>query len=460
MAHKKTTEDFKVEVSLKYPELVVLGEYKGAAISIEIGCQVGHTWTVSPTNLLSKGTRSTCRECYGKSTIRLDWTSANILKLRELVENNTSTEELQKIFNTTKASIDNACSKNNITRDRFLSHTKRRLLDITSSLNYTVLSIQNSSYGNIEYICDKGHSNTQTISNFMAGHYCPKCISALGISKGESELLEFIKSEYSGWIETSDRDILEGKELDIVLPDLGIAFEFNGEYWHREDKVGKNYHLNKTKDTIDFGYQLIHIYESEWATKKEIVKSRIKSILGSTSKIFARKCIVKEIRFPKDFLNTNHIQEQGSPTSVNLGLFFENNLVAVMTFSSPRFSKEYTYELVRYCSILNTTIVGGASKLLKYFKNKYMGSIISYSDKRWSIGSLYSTLGFKYSHTSVPNYRYYKRLTSLSRYKCQKHLLKTLFPNSFSEELTEKEIMSLEGYYPVYDCGNDVWVLN
>jgi hypothetical protein len=130
-----------------------------------------------------------------------------------------------------------------------------------------------------------------------------------------------------------------------------------------------------------------------------------------------------------------------------------------MTFGIPRFTKEYDYELIRYCCKLNTTVVGGASKLLKYFRSKHAGSIISYADRRWSTGNLYAKLGFSFKHNSAPGYKYYKGKKVLSRYQCQKHLLKTLFPELWEEAKSETAIMSEAGYNKVFDCGNSVWVL-
>jgi predicted nucleic acid-binding Zn-ribbon protein len=311
----------------------------------------------------------------------------------------------------------------------------------------------------IEYTCDVCGITWKAKPNNIVSKEsgCPNCAKAIKISKGESAILEFIKSIYSGWIVTNDRHILEGKELDIVLPDLGLAFEFNGIYWHREELAGKEYHLNKTKAVEDFGYQLIHINEDEWVNKQDIVKSRIKSILGNTDKIGARKCTIREVSeaTSTEFLNTNHIQ--GSCVSTHrYGMYLGDELVALMTFGIPRYSKDYKFELLRYCSILDYTVVGGASKLLKYFRSLNAGSIVSYSDRRWSVGKLYSTLGFKLSHNSSPNYRYYKGLKSLSRNQCQKHKLVEL---GYSIELTEKKIMEQRGYHAVYDSGNTVWVL-
>ncbi len=131
-----------------------------------------------------------------------------------------------------------------------------------------------------------------------------------------------------------------------------------------------------------------------------------------------------------------------------------------MTFSKPRFNHDYAYELVRFCSKLNTQVIGGASRLLKYFRTKNPNkSILSYADRRWSTGNLYKQLGFSLSHYSSPNYRYYKGKHSMSRYSCQKHNLKGLFPKFYDASLSEKQIMIKAGYNCVYDSGNSVWVI-
>jgi hypothetical protein len=132
--------------------------------------------------------------------------------------------------------------------------------------------------------------------------------------------------------------------------------------------------------------------------------------------------------------------------------------VAVMSFAKPRFNSKYQWELIRYSSELNTTIVGGASRLLKYFERKYKPtSIISYCDRRWGSGGLYLQLGFTESHKSKPNYFYYKSGKVFPRYKFQKHKLPNLLDN-FDESKTEVENMLDNGYLRYFDCGNYVFV--
>ena len=178
-------------------------------------------------------------------------------------------------------------------------------------------------------------------------------------------------------------------------------FEFNGTYWHREDKLGKTYHLNKTNYFNNLGYKLIHIWEYDWINpiKQNILKEKIKALLGvDQTKIYARKCIIKKIssKEKNEFLNKHHIQGEDK-SKVKLGLFFENELFAVMTFGKPRFNKNYEWELIRYATKSGYHVLGGAGKLLKYFERNYNPkSIITYADRSYSQGNMYKQIGFKY----------------------------------------------------------------
>lgn len=304
---------------------------------------------------------------------------------------------------------------------------------------------------------------------YDAKHYdgfhikCPKCYSSYyRISDKEHQLVEFIQNIVnSQQIKTNDRTILDGKyELDVYVPEKNIAIEFDGLYWHSTaQKNDNNYHLNKTTLCEAKGIQLIHIFENEWIYKQDIVKSRLKSFLGIYDKtIFARKCIVKEVlsNESRQFQEDNHIQ--GSVNAkVNLGLYYNNKLVSLMTFGKCRFDKKHEWEMLRFCNKLNYHILGAAGKLLKYFERTYQPkSIVSYADRRWSKGKLYKVLGFKLDHVSAPNYWYVFGDTIKSRLQFQKHKLKNIL-EKYNENLSEVENMKNNGYYRIFDCGNLVF---
>lgn len=325
--------------------------------------------------------------------------------------------------------------------------------------NYSKVDYKNNST-NVEIICPDHGSFFQIPHNHLQGKGCPRC--AHSVSKPEQGIFDYISSIYKGTIVQSDRSILDKKELDIYIPDKQLAIEFNGLRWHSEE-MGKlrNYHLNKTNECLEKGIQLIHIFEDEWLEKSQIVKSRIKHLLGRTpGSIFARKCIIKEIsnELASKFINKYHIQGNCS-ASIKLGLFYKNRLVAVMTFGKSRFNKKYNWELLRYCTISNFNIIGGASKLLSCFRKSNEGSIISYADKRWSKGNLYIQLGFKQLMDSTPNYFYFNDFKRYSRVSFQKHKLENKL-DIFDKNLSEYENMLANGYSRIWDCGNKVFVLN
>ncbi|MBR4316776.1 MAG: hypothetical protein IKP65_07450 [Alphaproteobacteria bacterium] len=278
----------------------------------------------------------------------------------------------------------------------------------------------------------------------------------------EKEILEFIKSIYDGEVISNDRSFIAPYELDIYIPEKKIAIEFDGLFWHNE-KSGKdkNYHLNKTELCEKKDVQLIHIFEDEWLEKKDIIKSIIKSKLGIYDKrIYARRCIIKEIdNKTKDaFLESNHLQGKDN-SKIKFGLYYENELVSIMTFGKPRFNKHYDYELIRFASKLGYQVIGGCSKLLKHFIKLYTGkSIISYADRRFSNGKVYEAIGFKLINKTKPGYWWEKEKRKYSRYQCQKHKLKKILGNDFKSDLSESENMMFNGFVKIYDCGELVYI--
>lgn len=283
-----------------------------------------------------------------------------------------------------------------------------------------------------------------------------------GTSEEEKEFIKYIESLYNGLIIRNDRSTLENKELDLYLPNNHIAFEFNGMYWHSE-KNGKDrlYHLNKSIECQKKGVRLIHIFEDEWILKRNKIESLIKSSLGIyNKKIGARKCDVREIETPeaKNFLNENHLQDYSNST-VKIGLFYKNELVSVLTFSKPRFEKnKYDWEISRFANKLNYSIMGGFSKMLKYFREHYPGSIVTYSDRSKFTGNIYRNNGFMELLPTQPGYFYYKGHTRYNRLQFQKKDLIKKYPEY--SNLTESEIMNILNYNKIWDCGNWKFYLN
>ncbi len=292
-----------------------------------------------------------------------------------------------------------------------------------------------------------------------------KLISKFGLKdlvrktfNAEYEIEQFIQTLGFNTI-SNNRSILEGKEIDILIPEKNIGIEHNGIYWHSELQGKDNtYHLNKTIISEKKGIHLIHVFETEWLEKQNIVKSVISSKLGKyKTRLYARKCEIKEIDFKtkNQFLEENHLQGQDK-SSVKLGLFYDDELVSVMTFGVSKYNKNYQYEMHRFCNKLGYQIIGGASKLFKYFLNNHNPkSILTYANRRYSDDTFYEKIGFTSIGYSKPSHWYFgKNIDGLaSRNQFQKHLLSDKL-DDFNPELTAWENMKLNGYDRIWDCGN------
>jgi hypothetical protein len=181
--------------------------------------------------------------------------------------------------------------------------------------------------------------------------------------------------------------------------------------------------------------------------------------LGKSTKIYARNCEIRQVssKEASSFLDENHIQGKCG-SNIRLGLFYNDNLVQIMTFGKPRFNKKYDFELLRLCSLRGYCVVGGASKLFKFFRENFKGSVITYCNLRYSYGNIYKNLGFAQLSINEPSYFYCKNFEVLSRYQCQKHKLKNFLEN-FDENLTESENMINNGYLKVFDSGSITFVM-
>lgn len=290
---------------------------------------------------------------------------------------------------------------------------------------------------------------------------CPLCSNLDNSSIGQNEITDFIIG--LGFNVLKNYSLSNGREIDIYIPDLNIGIEYNGLFWHSETHRPNNYHRDKTRFCNNIGIRLIHIFEDEWEFKQDIVKSRISSILGKNdNKIYARNCDVMEISngVASKFINRNHIQGNAI-SKYRYGLFHNNKLVAVMTFCKLRknlTNKKYKqgyYELLRFCTKKGINVVGGASKLLKYFiKNVNPHHIVSYADVRWTEGDVYKKMGFKWICNTRPNYYY---IVDKKRENSFKYRKSELVKQGFDKNRSEHEIMLERKIYRIYDCGTMVF---
>lgn len=335
---------------------------------------------------------------------------------------------------------------------------------------YWSKEIKDASLSERIYLFKNGFKNRPKCKNckenethFLPSHlqytlFCNSNNCKNSISGGEIELNDYIKSIYNGSVE---KIYIDKSEIDIYIKEFNLAIEYNGLYYHSDEiKSDKDYHHKKWKLCKDNGIKLITVWEDEWLYKKDIIKSFIKNQLGlSAVKIGARECEIKEISSEDNinFCNENHIQG-GINAAIKLGLYYNNELVSLMTFGKERSyinrkekSKNNCYELLRFCNKKDISISGGASKLFNYFIQKYKPfKIISYSSCDISSGKLYETLGFKnVGHSETMWYR--KGTKRYNRVNFMKH---KIIKVESDKNKTEQEIMLGMGYTRIWGCGN------
>jgi very-short-patch-repair endonuclease len=363
-------------------------------------------------------------------------------------------------------------------------HTEENKELFKKQLNQNILHKQLNSYNNIqgkldnlELSCDNLKNNTlsincnkcQTTFQITKQYFydckfhheiCPTCYPRnFKTSNAQIEIYDFLKS--------FNIDCVLNKQVgkyqaDILSEKHKIIIEYDGLYWHSEqvlDSINKSKFksLDKMKFYNSLGYECITIFEDEWKFNSEIVKSRLLSIFKQIKKkIHARECVVREIssRDANKFLNQHHLQGSGR-SNVRLGAFFNNQLVAVMTFTNSSPSRKVKQiELDRFASIKNHIINGIASKMFKYFIKKYEpDSVVTYSNRRWGGGTVYKNMGFKFDSETKPSYWYFKPNEGkrIHRYTLRKN-------KNDDQTKTEVENRLEQGYYRIWDCGNYKWV--
>jgi len=363
----------------------------------------------------------------------------------------------------TKAKI---LASTSATRQKNKEETHQHYASVISENNLSLLNDISDHFLKLQCnVCGEVFSRTRQIFHAskldMSKGYCPCCFPKKEFtkSKGELEILLLVRDILPDLVVISgDRAAISPLELDVFIPDRNIAIEYCGLYWHSElNGKDQKYHSEKMRLCNEKGIRLITIFEDEWTNNRDIVESRIRNTLGCVKDtIFARKCIVKEISSTEAniFLNATHIQGSGR-SNVRLGLYYNGELVSVMTFSSSSPSRKIVgWEINRFSSKLNSNIVGGASKLFSYFIKTFNPSeVISFADMRWSTtkSSVYSKLGMSLSHISSPNYWYITSTGRVHRFAMRKN-------SNDDQTLTEWKNRVAQGYDRIWDCGHAKWI--
>lgn len=253
---------------------------------------------------------------------------------------------------------------------------------------------------------------------------------------------------------------LGSKFYDIAITDTNILIEINPTYTHNVYgnhwgvPVTKTYHLEKTQIAEKAGYRCIHVFDwDDW--------DKIISLLLPTKSIYARDCTIYKLKneVAREFTKLNHLQESCKGQVFCLGLVKNDELYQVMTFGRPRYNKNYAVELLRLCSKTGYRVVGGASRLFKYATQNFgLTSIISYCNYSKFSGNVYEEMGMKYLHTTQPQEIWSKENKHVTASLLRARGYDQLFGTHYGKGVSNEMLMLQNGWLPVFDCGQKVFV--
>lgn len=275
------------------------------------------------------------------------------------------------------------------------------------------------------------------------------------VSRYEIEIKELLNSLNIEYLHNR-KDIIPPLELDIYIPSKNIAIEFDGNYWHSTDIKPLNYHNLKSTKCEEKEIRLIHIFEYEWNSNSEKIKNYLKDILSNRNLISAEDCIVKEISFnqAKNFINKYSLKEY-QPSSIRIGLFKEDKLLEVMTFSKSKSNETYDYNVTNIAAKSGYKIENGYKKIFQYFEENYKPlNVVAFCDRCKYTGDLFKKLNFNFERISEENYVW---VNSYRSEVFSKYDYKNKFEKEDIQYLGEDLYMRSIGLLKIYDAGNFVF---
>jgi len=337
--------------------------------------------------------------------------------------------------------------------------TREEVIQIYSKKGYKIdIGDKVTARDKIPTTCNEGHTYLSNIIRFRdRGDICPECQRKNQASRGEKEFADWLISLGYNVI-SNDRSVLGGLEIDCYLPEYKLGIEHNGLYYHSSaiSHKTKDMHHRKYIKAVEKNIKLLQFWEDEFIEKLDIIKSMVLTNLKHKSirRIFARKCVVKEVdkETAKKFLIENHLQ--GFRGLHRLGLFCDDELVMLLTYGPHHRKKIDGVVLQRLVSKKYTQVIGGLSKLLKHVPRP----ILTWSDNLYSTGNTYEKVGFKLTKNLYPDYQYFKNLGRLQYKRFSKQSLKKT-PEERLTGKTEFQLRTEQKYFRIYDAGKKQWLL-
>ena len=422
--------------------------------NIQFNCVDCGTTYVGLFKKLKKKDILTCPICTGKRSTLKRYGVDNVSKLPEIKEKIRKTTELHFGVSSYLQTQDARDKRKKLDYSRIVTETAQYLQPFCRKVNFGEIVHPNTRdthttcYLQLSCTCFCGKEYTTNVRRMQR---CPDCYPqdwANGTSKSEQIIADYIRSIYSGTVEQHNKSILPNhKELDIYLPELKVAIEFDGDYWHG-CSIPDSEVFNRIKEEADYkcikcrelGIRLITIKECDFNQRPDVFYRFIQDTILPRKRVFARKCKLYNIdaKTARSFCEQYHVNGYRQ-SSIRYGLYYENELICVATFSR---HPKYQYECVRLCYKTGIQIIGGWDKIIKHFGHPFL----HYINLQYFQGENKTGVGFRFLKGNVLLSQNTLRLgTQLKKYCPQLDNKKTTVENIINN-----------GFTAIFDCGNDI----
>ena len=371
---KQTIIDLYIDQNLSFTEVCKKLNFSNSKLT----CLIKYFDIKKPKELKNKIRQNTNLEKYGVANVMFD------SKIRQAYDKNKTILDLESIEKRRLKRLNSS---------RYPDEVKQ-ILSSAENLKNFILSLEDKSVMNITSKLDVDPSvfRRTYLHPWKLEQYIESDPSR---SFPEKELEQYIKSFYNGEVIHGVK-VLGDCDIDIYLPSKKLGFEYHGSYWH-STKFNRISPRVKTQKALKLGIRLIHIYDFEWFNHKENVKRFVYDLIKTSKKHLIRSQEVIKIskKDYNDFCSKNHLYGNGGKATIFLGIYSNNELVAVAGFSKSR-SPKYNWEWRRFCVKFRYFANFNIRKIfLTYFAKSHKGLLVDYQqmDRFPTISS--ERMGFK-----------------------------------------------------------------
>jgi hypothetical protein len=294
-----------------------------------------------------------------------------------------------------------------------------------------------------KHVCGTVYEETFCTDYFINSCSNPECKRQ---SNPQRAIYEYVKTLVPvSDIRVNDRSVIPPNELDIYIPSKNLAIEMDGIYWHQFEKEG----INKVSRCADLGIELLHITDYSWYKVHHVWESIIATKLGKPKVIDSSLCQVKTIssQTAQEFTFINSMYPVDCTNTDNLGLYFNNELVYLMTFKEIKEDPEFQSELSSFTPKLDYHIPN-LSPLIKFFNKVIGGNTLVYVKHGYGNDYIFDNIAEKIGDTESEFYYMKDEIVISSTVD-----IKGEFGVHYNNSLSESENMRDIGFVKVEDRG-------